>query len=77
MMANEAIKLLVGMGELLSGKLFVFDALDFSTFKLNIEANPDNPISGQHPTIKELIDYEAFCGMPAVAVQGGQTLATT
>ena len=61
MMANEAIKLLVGMGELLSGKLFVFDALDFSTFKLNIEANPDNPISGQHPTIKELIDYEAFC----------------
>lgn len=61
MMANEAIKLLVGMGELLSGKLFVFDALDFSTFKLNIEANPDNPISGKHPTIKELIDYEAFC----------------
>lgn len=61
MMANEAIKLLVGMGESLSGKLFVFDALDFSTFKLNIEANPDNPISGQQPTIKELIDYEAFC----------------
>lgn len=61
MMANEAIKLLVGMGESLSGKLFVFDALDFSTFKLNIEANADNPISGQHPTIKELIDYEAFC----------------
>ena len=61
MMANEAIKLLVGMGESLSGKLFVFDALDFSTFKLNIEANPDNPISGQHRTIKELIDYEAFC----------------
>lgn len=61
MMANETIKLLVGMGELLSGKLFVFDALDFSTFKLNIEANPDNPISGQHPTIKQLVDYEAFC----------------
>jgi adenylyltransferase/sulfurtransferase len=61
MMANEAIKLLVGMGDSLSGKLFVFDALDFSTFKLNIEANPHNPISGQHPTIKELIDYEAFC----------------
>lgn len=61
MMANETIKLLVGMGESLSGKLFVFDALDFSTFKLNIEANPDNPISGQHPTIKQLVDYEAFC----------------
>lgn len=61
MMANETIKLLVGMGESLSGKLFVFDALDFSTFKLNIEANPDNPISGANPTIRELIDYEAFC----------------
>lgn len=61
MMANETIKRLIGMGESLSGKLFVFDALDFSTVKLNIEVNPDNPISGQHPTIKELIDYEAFC----------------
>lgn len=61
MMTNEAIKLLVGMGESLSGKLFVFDALDFSTFKLNIEANPDNPISGENPSIKQLVDYEAFC----------------
>jgi len=61
MMANEAIKVLARIGEVLSGKLFVFDALDFSTFQLTIEKNVENPISGKRPTITELIDYESFC----------------
>jgi len=62
MMANEAIKLLTHVGETLSGKLFVFDALDFSTFQLSVEKNDQNPLSGKEPTITHLVDYEAFCG---------------
>lgn len=61
MMANEAIKVLTGIGETLSGRLFVFDALDFTSHTLKVSKNAKNPISGENPTISELIDYEAFC----------------
>ena len=61
MMANEAIKVLTHMGTTLSGKLFVFDALDFSTYTLKVAKNPENQISGDNASIIELIDYEAFC----------------
>lgn len=61
MMANEAIKVLAQIGTTLSGKLFVFDALDFSTYTLKVAKNPENPISGDKISITELIDYEAFC----------------
>jgi len=63
MQANEAIKLLAGLGETLSGRLLIYDSLDFTTRFLNIKKNPNNPISGENPSITELIDYEAFCGM--------------
>lgn len=62
MQCNEAIKVVTGVGTPLSGKLLLFDALDMSTRTLNINSNADNPVSGDHPTITELIDYEAFCG---------------
>lgn len=65
MQANEAIKVITGMGTTLSGKLLLFDSLDFSSRYLNIRPNPDNPISGKDPSITELIDYEAFCAGPA------------
>lgn len=61
LMATETIKILAGIGPSLSGKLHVFDALDFSTFQLKVEKNPENPLSGDRPTITELIDYESFC----------------
>ena len=61
MQANEAIKVLAGIGTTLSGRLMIFDSLDFTTRFLKLKANPDNPISGTHPTIRKLIDYEAFC----------------
>lgn len=63
MQANEAIKVLTGLGETLSGRLLIYDSLDFTTRFLNIKKNPNNPISGENPSITELIDYEAFCGM--------------
>ena len=61
MQANEAIKVLAGIGTTLSGRLMIFDSLDFTTRFLKLKANPDNPVSGTHPTILKLIDYEGFC----------------
>lgn len=61
--AVEAIKLILGVGESLAGKLVLYDALrnDFTTVKLRWD--PDCPVCGKHPTVTELIDYEAFCGL--------------
>jgi len=61
--ASEAIKVITGIGKPLSGKLFLFDALDFSTRTLNVRKDPTNPISGDNPTLTELIDYDEFCGI--------------
>lgn len=64
--ATEVIKVITGLGEPLSGRFFTFDALRFETRTFNIKRRDDNPINGKNPTIKELIDYEQFCGMKAV-----------
>lgn len=64
--ALEVIKVITGVGETLSGRFFIFDALNFETRTFNIKRNADNPLNGNNPTIKELIDYEQFCGMKAV-----------
>ena len=66
MQASEVIKVITGVGETLSGRFFIFDALNFETRTFKISNRADNPISGNNPTIKELIDYEQFCGMKAV-----------
>ena len=59
----EVIKVITGIGETLSGRFFTFDALTFETRTFNINRNPSNPLNGVNPTIKTLIDYEAFCGL--------------
>jgi len=61
--ATEAIKLIAGLGEPLVGRLLVYDALRMSVRELKLRRDPDCPVCGTHPTIKELIDYDAFCGM--------------
>ncbi|MCG8577586.1 MAG: molybdopterin-synthase adenylyltransferase MoeB [Flavobacteriales bacterium] len=61
--ANEVIKVITGIGETLSGKLFLFDALNFETRILKIEKDKNNPLTGESPTLTELIDYEQFCGL--------------
>ncbi len=63
--ATEVIKLLLGVGEPLVGRLLLIDALSttFRTFK--VRKNPACPVCGAHPSLTELIDYEAFCGLPA------------
>lgn len=61
MQANEVIKICTGIGEPLSGRLFTFDALHFTTQLFKINKDPNNPITGVQPTITALIDYNQFC----------------
>ena len=65
--ATETVKLIVGIGQSLASRLLLIDALDmeFRTVKLRRQA--DCPLCGDNPTVTELIDYEAFCGVPALA----------
>ena len=64
--ALEVIKVVTGVGEVLSGRLFSFDALSFESRTFKLRRNPANPLNGDNPTIRELIDYEQFCGTKAV-----------
>ena len=65
MQAIEAIKMIVGIGEPLVGRLLMIDTLDMSFRTLKIGKNHECPVSGDHPTVTELIDYEQFCGLPS------------
>src|SRR6267142_420576 len=67
--ATEAIKLILGVGEPLIGRLLLVDALAMNFRTLKLKKNPECPACGKHPTIKKLIDYEQFCGIPAAAAQ--------
>jgi adenylyltransferase/sulfurtransferase len=62
--ATEAIKLILGVGEPLIGRLLLYDATTMSFDEVRLRKNPDCPICGEHPTITELIDYEQFCAPP-------------
>ena len=64
--ALEVIKVITGVGEVMSGRFYSFDALTFESRTFNIRRNPANPLNGDKPTLKELIDYEQFCGVRAV-----------
>lgn len=62
--ATETIKLLLGTGEPLIGRLLLYDALAMTFDFVQLRKNPQCPVCGEHPTITELIDYEQFCGVP-------------
>jgi molybdopterin/thiamine biosynthesis adenylyltransferase len=59
--ANEAIKLALGIGEPLIGRLLLYDALDMTFTEVALRRDPDCPVCGEHPTITEYIDYVEFC----------------
>src|ERR1700722_11325898 len=61
--ATEILKLAIGKGISLVGRLVLFNALDMKFRELKLRRDPQCPICGNHPTIKELIDYEMFCGI--------------
>ena len=63
--ATEAIKLILGIGESLIGRLLLYDALSMTIDEVRLRKNPACPVCGENPTLTELIDYEQFCGVPA------------
>jgi adenylyltransferase/sulfurtransferase len=65
--AAETVKLILGIGEPLIGRLLLFDALTMKTRELKLRRNPDCAICGDHASITELIDYELFCGIAPAA----------
>src|SRR5438132_6131468 len=70
--ATEVIKLILGKGEPLIGRLLLVDALGMNFRTLKLRKNPDCPACGTHPTVTELIDYDQFCG-----IRGEETLVTS
>jgi adenylyltransferase/sulfurtransferase len=62
--ATEALKLILGIGEPLIGKLLLYNALDMSYEFVRLRKNPKCKVCGPNPEVTELIDYEAFCGVP-------------
>jgi adenylyltransferase/sulfurtransferase len=63
--AMEAIKLLLGVGRTLAGRLLIFDALEMTWREVSLRRNPECPVCGDAPTQTSLIDYEVFCGVQA------------
>ncbi|HEX3986903.1 MAG TPA: molybdopterin-synthase adenylyltransferase MoeB [Acidobacteriaceae bacterium] len=61
--ATEVIKLILGKGEPLVGRLLLVNSLDMRFRELKLRKNPDCPVCGSHPTVTELIDYQQFCGI--------------
>jgi adenylyltransferase/sulfurtransferase len=75
--ATEVIKLILGKGETLTGRLLLVDSLNMKFRELKLRKDPDCPICGPNRTITKLIDYEQFCGLPSspvceIAEQGAE-----
>ena len=63
--ATEVIKLILGQGRPLVGRMLVYDALDMKFRELKLRRNAQCPVCGDRPTITRLINYEQFCGLPS------------
>ena len=74
--ATETVKLILGAGRPLIGRLLLYDALDMTFREMKVRKNPKCPICGPNPTITGLIDYQEFCGIrgvesaPAAPIEG-------
>jgi adenylyltransferase/sulfurtransferase len=69
--ATEAIKMLLGIGSTLVGRLLLYNALDMTFEYVTLKKNPNCKICGPHPEVTALIDYDAFCGVPGVTHDEG------
>ena len=67
--ATETLKLILGVGESLNGRLLIIDALSMETRTFKIRRNPECVVCGDNPSITELIDYDQFCGAAPVAAE--------
>ncbi|HUX65917.1 MAG TPA: molybdopterin-synthase adenylyltransferase MoeB [Terriglobales bacterium] len=80
--ATETIKLITGIGEPLKNRVLLYDALRMRFRELRLRKNPECPVCGTHPTIRQLVDYEQFCGVgpaatAAAAAEGGEIVEVT
>ncbi len=79
--ATETVKLILGVGEPLIGRFLVYDALRMRFRELKLRRDPECPVCGDNPTVRELIDYDQFCGVGPVAAEavdnGGMSTNTT
>ena len=77
---TEAIKLITGIGDPLLGRLMIYDALDMNYRTVKVRKDPDCAVCGENPTVTELIDYDAFCGVVSAeaseAVKGSTITVT-
>ncbi|MEB2362600.1 MAG: molybdopterin-synthase adenylyltransferase MoeB [Bryobacteraceae bacterium] len=71
--ATEAVKLILGVGELLVGRLLLYDALAMRFRELKLRRDPACPVCGDNPSIHELIDYHQFCGVPQQQAAAAET----
>ena len=74
--ATEAIKLVLGEGDLLVGRLLHFDAMGMDFREVKLRWDPECPVNGKHPTITEPIDYDQFCGITPPAVTQAERLVS-
>ena len=73
--ATETVKLVTGIGDPLYGRLLRYDALRMEFDEFRLKKDPDCPVCGGQPSVTELIDYEGFCGVPAVDADVGPELS--
>ena len=73
--ATEAIKLILGIGTTLAGRLLLLDALSMEFRTMKLRRDPACPVCGDHPTVTSLIDYQQFCGIPAATAAAAATSA--
>jgi molybdopterin/thiamine biosynthesis adenylyltransferase/rhodanese-related sulfurtransferase len=67
--ATETVKLILGIGEPLVGRLLLYDALGMSFREMKLRKDPSCPVCGENPSVTELIDYQEFCGIPQANAQ--------
>ena len=75
--ATETVKILTGLGESLSGRLLTYDALAMEFREFRIKKDPECPLCGDDPSVKELVDYEGFCGIDTTTGAQVKTISAT
>ena len=70
MQATEVVKLILGLGSSLMGRMVLYDALEMSFREVRLRRNVECPVCGDNPTVTELIDYNQFCGLPSSPGEG-------
>ena len=74
--ATETIKIILGQGSTLAGRLLLYDAMDMKFREVKLRRDPACPACGEHPTIHEVVEYEQFCGLPPTETKEEEEVLT-